>query len=267
MKKALALSSILLAIILHSCKKDPVGPSINVTPSNLQIVTIPDGLTEFRIKLNQGDNPGLNVQILAKPENSVTSTVLDTTIIGATADFYWVYQAPSSGVEDVILTFRVFDNDGISNSTLRRMIIEGNALLEQTTGHLLYSGYNVSSLNGFDISAAEPLNLASLADSSGVDLIEFDLEDDEELSYSFSSYSGIKFIRNNDFNYAEATNQSAMDSYESSTPQSIISNVNVDDIIIAKYDTVNSRYAVIRVVGINDAAGTNADRYEFNLKK
>jgi hypothetical protein len=125
----------------------------------------------------------------------------------------------------------------------------------------------VSSLNGFDISATEPLNLASLADSSGVDLIEFDLEDDEELSYSFSSYSGIKFIRNNDFNYAEATNQSAMDSYESSTPQSIISNVNVDDIIIAKYDTVNSRYAVIRVVGINDDAGTNADRYEFNLKK
>ncbi len=267
MKNLILLASLAIVVSFSACKKDPIGPAIYVEPTTLQITSLPDGLTEFRIKVNQGDNPGLNVQILAKPENSITSTLLDTSLFGSQADFFYAYRAPDSGAEDVILTFRVFDNDGLSNSVLRRVIISGNALLSQTTGHLIYSGYNTSSLNGFNIATASPYNLATLADSSSIDLMEFDLEDDDVLSRSLSSYSGIKFIRNNDYNYAEATNQSAQASFESSTPQSIISNINVDDILIAKYDTLNNRFAVIRIVDVEDEAGINSDRYEFNLKK
>lgn len=267
MKNLILFASFVLLAFITACKKDPVGPAIYVEPSTLQITSLPLGLTEFRIKVSEGDNPGLNVQVLSKPENSITSTLLDTSLFGSQADFFYAYRAPDSGAEDVILTFRVFDNDGLSNSVLRRVLISGNSLLSQTTGHLIYSGYNTSSINGFNIATASPYNLATLTDSSSIDLMEFDLEDDDVLSRSLSSYSGIKFIRNNDFNYAQATNQSAKASFESSTPQSIISNINNDDILIAKYDTLNNRFAVIRIIDVTDESGINSDRYEFNLKK
>jgi hypothetical protein len=229
---------------------------------------MPGGLIEFTVKAYAGDNQGqLRVQVLSKPDNSFTSTVLDTLVYAEVNEFFYRYYAPNGGSENVILTFRVIDAEGLSNATLRRITIQGNAFLEQTTGHLLYSGYNLSSLNGFRIAALESVNLASLEDSSGVDLYEFDVTADESISRSLSSYSGIKFVRNNSFNYAEATNQSAEASFTSSMPQSIVSNIQTDDILITRYDTINNRYAVLRIVSVTDEPGVNGDKYEFNIKK
>lgn len=269
MKTAIIVSALALAaVFFQSCKKEADPPFIYVSPTSSVLETTPGGLIEFTIRAYAGDNGGqLRVQVLSKPNNSFTSTILDTLVYAEVNEFFYRYYAPDGGAEDVLLTFRVIDSDGLSNATLRRITIEGNAYLTQTTGHLLYSGYNLSALNGFDIDLLQPVNLASLADSSGVDLFEFDVTDDETMSRSLSSYSGIKFVRNNSFNYAEATNQSAEASFISSTPQSIVSNIQTDDILITRYDTLANRYAVLRIVSVSDEPGVNGDKYEFNIKK
>ena len=197
----------------------------------------------------------------------MTSTLKDTSVYGNEAEFFFVYQAPTSGVESVVLTFKVYDREGANNGLLRKVEIEGNAFLDQTTGHIMYSFHNINALNAFDLSAVEPLNLATTSDTSIIDLIEFDLTDDDLLSRSFTSYSGIKFVRNNDYNYAEATEASAAASFSSSTPQSIISNIQPNDILITKYDTIAMKYAVIRIIQVTDDSGITGDKYEFNLKK
>lgn len=266
MMKLFKFLPLLLLISIVACEPEVNPPIIIVTPSDIHIFAEANGVVEFEIDLAAGDANLSRFMVRAKPVNGVTTTLVDSLVAGSGSEFFYIYDVPT-GVDEVLLTFTVIDADGESNATLRNVFIVGNALLEQTTGHLMYSPFNVNSLNAFDIDETEPLTIATVADTSVIDIVEFDLEDNDELARSITSYSGTKFVRNNDFNYAEATTQSAMGSFESSNAQSVISNVMENDIIITKYDTVNNRYAVIRMVNITDAAGIDGDVYEFNLKK
>jgi hypothetical protein len=87
------------------------------------------------------------------------------------------------------------------------------------------------------------------------------------LNYALTSYSGIKFVRNNSFNYPEATQQSAYNTYSSSTALSIVDNISVNDILITEYDTINHLFAVVKITAITNQTGSSSNKYTFNLKK
>lgn len=257
-----------LLIFVSSCKKEDDPPYLTLTPGSAELSVPPGGVIEFRVRAYAGDNELRNLVITEKPLNSITTTIYDESLYGETADFYYVYTVPTAGIEQVLLRFTIYDQAGKSNAAPVLINIEGNAFLEQSTGHQLNSIFNTSN-DGFDISEVEILSLdVPGTDSTLADIFEFDLDEgDENLSRSWTSYSGIKFVRNNDFNYAEATNASASNTFNSSSQQEIISNIAENDIIITRFDTINDRYAVIRVTGVFDGEGIDNDRYEFNLKK
>ena len=137
----------------------------------------------------------------------------------------------------------------------------------ESTGHDLYSNFSTGNSNGFNITGLEPLFMASLADSTGVDLAQLDTTDDDVQDNVISSYSGIKFTRNNSFNYAEARQSMANSSFLASVPLQTISDLQIDDILITRYDTINVLYAAIKVIDIQDMPGTEDDRIIFNVKK
>jgi hypothetical protein len=266
-KKFFGLFVILIMLcVTFSCNRDPKPPVMLVSPGNLQVQVDAGGLVEFNISAFAGDFNLARILIQQKPINGITSTLMDTTVSGSQASFIWIYTVPQ-GNDDVVLTFRAIDTDGADGQTARRLVVQGNSFLSETSGHLLYSRYSSGVPNAFNIDNSEALFLATNPDSTTVDMVEFDETNDETPGMAIRSYSGIKFVRNNSFNYPEATAQSAQNTFSSSTPLQIISNLQVDDILITKYDTTANGYAIIKITGIDNNAGSDADRYTFNLKK
>ncbi|MEN9347193.1 MAG: hypothetical protein RLZZ77_704 [Bacteroidota bacterium] len=265
MKKAHLFLFFGLTLLLFSCKKDD-PPIISVSPSGSQINVDPGDLTEFNVELKAGDFELRNVVITAKPTGGVTSVLLDSTVYGKEAQFFYVYEAPF-GTSDVILTFTIYDEEGNKNATARRMMISGTNLLSENSGFELYSKYATSAINAFNIGDLTSLQLGADPDSIHIDLVEYDETDDGELNYALTSYSGIKFVRNNSFNYPEATQQSAYNTYSSSTALSIVDNISVNDILITEYDTINHLFAVVKITAITNQTASSSDKYTFNLKK
>jgi hypothetical protein len=254
------------SFFMNGCKKEPVSPAILISPGGLHVMIDGGSVVEFTVNAYAGDEDLRNIEIVQKPDGGVSSTVLDTLISGQVSDFFWIYEMPL-GEDDVVITFNVYDTAGRRGQALRRVTSEGNVLLAESSGHHLYSVYSTSSPNAFDLDNLEPLFLSTNPDSSIVDLIELDDLDDDTPSGMITSRSGIKFTRNNSFNYAEATQFSAGNSFSSSTPLQVLSNLEIDDIIITEYDTLMHRFAVLKLTAIQDNNGSDEDRYTFNVKK
>lgn len=260
------LASISL-LIFASCKdKEKAGPAIYIDPSSLVLTSNAGDLLEFTVTAKGGDFNLQQIKILQKPEGGVTSTLLDTIVSGSKTEFFYVYHVPA-GSPRILLTFKAIDTDGNEASTLRDLYVESSIYLTETTGHELYSPFHFGSNNAFNIANSTWYQLDTDPDSADVDLLEADALNDGILSLDITSWSGIRFVRNNAFNYAEATGASAMNSYQSSIPQQLITDIQVNDILITEYDTVQHKYAVIKFTGVYDETDQNLDRYTFNLKK
>lgn len=260
----LAIGSI--AIFTFSCKKENENPLIFVTPNNTQINVEPNQIMEFSIKVTAV--AGLNnLRITRNVNNTVTQTVLDTALTGENATITFPYQVPIAGVNQVYFVFKMTDKDGREVLTPRKLVVVGNALLVETTGHVMYSAFATNSLSAFSISNSSVFQLLESTDSATVDVKDLDSSADDVLARNWTSGHGLKFVRNNSFDYANATFATAKASYTSSTPVEILSNISVNDKIIVRYGGDTELYAVFDVLEIHDEVGSDTDRYRFNLKK
>jgi hypothetical protein len=266
------LSSLLLfaigsvAVFTLSCKKENKDPLIFVSPNNTQINVEPNQIMEFSIKMTAA--AGLNnLRITRNVNNTVTQTVLDTALTGENLTITFPYQVPTAGVNQVYFVFRLTDKDGREVATPRKLVVIGNALLVETTGHVMFSAFASNSLSAFNISNSNVFQLLESTDSAIVDIKDFDNTDDGVLAKSWASGHGLKFVRNNSFDYANATFATAKASYTSSTPVEILNNITVNDKIIVRYGGDTELYAVFDVLEIHDVEGSDNDRYRFNLKK
>lgn len=268
MKSIYTLSLTLLSLVWVGCERNSEPPVVFVLPGALNIPANGGELIEFDIELLAGDNPLSNFRVIQKPINGLTSIMLDTTITGQQSSFFYLYDVPIGG-EDIIVTFTALDTEGYKGETVRRLALQGNNFLSESSGHTLYSRYSEAGNNAFDLNESSPQFLATEPDSMLVDLMELDPTNDSTLSYSWSSLSGVKYVRNNSFNYPEATQAAAENTFASSTPIEVISNLEEDDILIAEYeiDSEVFNYAVIKITSILDQEGSDGDRYIFNLKK
>jgi hypothetical protein len=259
---AFAISTLVL-----SCKdKEVLPPAIFVSPQSTALNADPNDLIEFVVSATAGDNALNRVVITQKPLGGITTTLKDTLVSGREVDFYFIYDVPE-GATQYLLTFSIYDSDGFSATIGRTLNVSSAAYLTETTGYEIFSPWNFGGNDGFNLTSLSTLQLDAGADSATVDLTEYDDVNDSSPSHTLTSLSGIKFVRNNAFNYPQATLQSAQNSYSSSTPVQLLTNVAVNDILIAEYDTIQHKYAVIKITGVMDDAGVALDRYIFNVKK
>ncbi len=267
MKNSSILLAIIIALISVSCEKDPEPPGVVVNPNTYILYVDIDDVIEFTIEGISGDASLKSLVVSSKPEGGVTTAIFEEELFGELSTSTYVLEMGQNPAEDQLVVFTITDEDGYTGQTARRIQLNNDPVMEESTGHDLYSNFSTGNTNGFNISGLEPLFMGSLPDSSGVDIAQLDATNDDIQDNIISSYSALKFTRNNSFNYAAARQSMAMSSYDASVPLQTISNLEIDDILITRYDTLNMLHAAIKIIDIQDMPGTEEDRIIFNLKK
>ncbi len=263
---ATAFFSLFLLLFASCGEKEKLPPAIFVSPNSTNLYADAGDVIEFIVTSTAGDN-GLNrVIITSKPLGGITATIKDTSVVGQESEFYFIYNVPS-GASNYLLTFSTYDTDGLSATVGRNLHVDAAEYLTETTGFEIFSPFNFGSNNAFNLNGLDYYQLDADPDSALIDMVENDEVNDDAITRNITSLSGIRYVRNNAYNYAEATKQSAQDTYTSSTAQQLITNVQVNDILITEYDTLAHNYAVIKVTGVFDDTGVSLDRYIFNVKK
>ena len=269
MKKCLYLISVLGFIcIIASCKKDKTtNPIVTVSPDPLYIDGVVGDLIPFKISISS-EIALAKVTITIQPDNMVPSTLLDTTITSAGAVFYQYYRLPLAFAgKSIAFTFKATDANGNSGVALKRVFISqsGALVLTETTGHFMYAN-NSGHTDAFDLELNAPL-FSTVADTTTRDLQD-DSGMDTVLSKRWKSPAVGKFVAFNGFDYANATDSSVINAYNSGIKLPIIKNISTGDIFITKLGSTSaSKYVLIRISDVRDNIGSANDYYEFSIKK
>lgn len=191
----------------------------------------------------------------------------DSVLTGEKFSCAYPFVVPEFSQDSVLLqlNFNVADVLGNEMSMQRYILVTGGALeLDNFESITMYASGN-NRPDAYDLSANTPI-IRALADSSEVDIYVYKNEEDltEALSGEWRSYTGVKFVRFNEFNYATATQSGIESSYSSGIPQNAISDIAVNDVILVGKE--NKAIGVIKIVAIQN--NDNAPRcYIFSLKK
>jgi len=137
--------------------------------------------------------------------------------------------------------------------------------LTEYTGSIIFSKFS-GKPDAYDI-ATNSVQFSATAANNLLDIADFDtIPGDSALTGQWHSPAGSQFVLFPGFDYANATDLSAMNAYNAGQKLDIISDLNINDIIITK-ETGSNTYAVIKIINIVDSAAMIKDRYEFNIKK
>jgi hypothetical protein len=130
----------------------------------------------------------------------------------------------------------------------------------------MYSHLSDENPDGYNLINQEPV-FTLYADSSDVHIYDasFDSLHGNKISRRWETYGNVKFVKYNDFDYANATNVSLQTAYNSGVKKKFASNIQDDDIILVK---VHDSYLIaVKVLAVFDPYGFKNDRYIFNIKK
>jgi len=260
----------LIVAFINACKDDESPLLLFVTPGDVNIYAGTNEVITFKITCISNTSSLQNLVISEKVGDSYTVTIHDTALSGSERNIYFEYLTDYYIVTtEILLNFDLSDqNDQVRLTKL--IIVEGNSLLIETAGHVMYS-HESNLQDGYNLLIGTPLytelselNMIHIMDAS-VDSINGDI-----LSKKWISPAGIKFVRYNDFNYANATKESVKQGYEIGIQHDYITNLEDEDIILTKiYDQIDSvnTYIAIKLVGIEDNDLTDQDLYRFNIKR
>ncbi|HRD51237.1 MAG TPA: hypothetical protein PKY96_01175 [Flavobacteriales bacterium] len=274
MRHTLLSISVALAIVylFSACKRENEIPVLTVSPSNPVITVVSGNVIEFRITGTSDKSTLSRLLITSKRENDFTVTVVDTALSGGSLSLNWEYLVPhATSPYSTKLTFELFEADGDKMSTRRTLSVSlGATLLTETTGHQFYSRNSATQgESAFDLEERIPVLYS--VDSTRRDLQDSPASASEtQISRSWISPAGGRMVRFNGFDYANATNVSVRNAFNSGVPVEQLNNIAVNDIILVRLGSLPANvnhYAAVRVTDILDVDGTaDNDRYTFNLK-
>ena len=272
LRLARLVAPLLVILGLASCKRENDIPVLTVSPSTPVLSATSGNVVSFRITGTSDGSTLSRLLITSKRDNDFTVTMIDTALSGSSFGWDWEYLVPhASEPYSVRLTFELYEADGDRMSTRRTLSVSlGAILLAETTGHQFYSRNSATQgESAFDLEQRVPVLYT-------VDSTRRDLQDnpaspgETALSRSWISPAGGRMVRFNGFDYANATNVSVRNAFNSGVPVEQLNNVAVNDNIIVRLGSLPanvSHYAAIRVTDILDEPGSaDSDRYTFNLK-
>lgn len=257
----------LILLIAVGCKKDDNSiPFLQISPSSINILAHQGDIKVFEIFADGGEDELIKFTIQTQVENQTKFTVLDTSI--NIKKFYYTYQyiAPDTITGSVFVTFTAYDKDGdIGQSATRIIVSSVSNHLTEYAGNTIFSRFS-GKPDAFDI-GTNTVQFSATAATNLLDIADFDtIQSDSTLSKQWHSPAGNKFVIFNGFDYANATDLSTISAFNAGQKLDIISNLNINDIIITK-ESGSNVYAVIKITNIVDSTAVINDRYEFNIKK
>ncbi|MBK8847237.1 MAG: hypothetical protein IPO27_12115 [Bacteroidetes bacterium] len=267
MKQFVLYAGICLFLFASCKKKEEAVPLFEVTP------------TDFRVSAKAGDiiSKGIKVTsekaitrfiIKVQIQNDFQTIFLDSNNIGTkTLSYTFQYKVPETAVGKLIyLSFAAIDEDGTEGKDLKQIYVSDQSLTE-SQGHQFNSGFNINN-NAFNLELLEP-NSAVFTDSSSRDLQEYIPDSSiQSLTYKWFAPTYAKFVKSNNFNYAQATVSSVESQYLNSIQINVTDSIQIGDIYITRLNLAAiPKYVVIKITGITDQPGYINDSYIFNVKK
>lgn len=173
-----------------------------------------------------------------------------------------IYTAPqfSSENNEVSLTFIATDNKGNVAKVERTLTVNTRLVaLPEKTGIVLYSPFSgmPDALSLSDVS--RPFNLDSSPEPEIADI--FLVSNEDFTSVAWQSNTKTKFIRNNTFNYTEASAISINAVYSSSVRMDLINDIQPNDVIIVGHGEIAQGVFLVTTMqsGLNGPNGYASD--------
>ena len=177
------------------------------------------------------------------------------------------YQVPDQigldSLSEIKITFSARNTEGITVNRAKIIYVSGGEVLQEFSGNNMFSCENnctPNRLDAYDLFLKE----ARCSNDSASHIADKCDTINNTLSRCWYSPSGLNFVRNNSFDYVNATSQSAEATYLSSVPQNEICNISLHDIIITKLE---NQYMVIKITDVRDESGYDTDFYDFSIKQ
>jgi hypothetical protein len=258
---------LLIIGILISCKKENTNPFILVT-NDFSITVDTNQIISYSISANAGTANLSKIEVQYQSNTQLLKTLLDSTIQGRTFNYLFQYPVVVTTTQTIYLDFTVTDKNGNQATTSKVInIIQNSVLLVETAGNVMYTNaaYNP---NAYNLLTCKSLNSKVTADSLMHIESYLDSTNIDTVTHKWVSPAKLLFVTDNGFDYANATITSASNAFESGVKLSLVSNINVGDIIITKITSGKIiNYVVIKVTEIYDNPGSATDNYTFNIKK
>lgn len=231
------------ALLMQGCVDDEPKLSdiaMYITPGADTEVTLASGEKErYEMKISTIHDYVASLKISSFDKYNGEIVWQDTKLTEKAVECQFVFTAPEIPSEsaEVTLTFTATDNFG-HVTTVKRLITVTNRMvsLPEKSGIVLYpEGSGMPDA----IALADVARPFCLADSPTPEDADIYMTADEGFSnIAWHSNTKLKFLRNNTFNYVEATAQSISAVYASSTREDMVTNLQVNDIIIVGHGSM-----------------------------
>lgn len=268
--RAVLLMSLLGA--LAGCRRENKIPILTVSPQTPVMAVSSGNVVSFTIT-GRSDHSSLSRLIIrSKRDNSFSITEVDTALSGSSLSWNWEYMVPHAVANySTKLTFELYEADGDEMTAARTLNVTlGAVLLVEASGQQFYSRNSAThGESAFDLEDRVPVLYS-------VDSTRRDLQDkpadvaQTEISRTWISPAGGRMVRFNGFDYANATDMSLRNAFNSGVPVEELTNVAVNDVILVRLGSLPANvnhYAALRVTDILDEPGSaDNDRYTFNMK-
>ncbi|MFC2115359.1 hypothetical protein ACFLTU_02725 [Bacteroidota bacterium] len=266
MERRILLPLILLLFIFSGCEEKNADPVLIIIPNQIYLVGEPEDVLTFDIRY-EGDVDARRLTITSKEEGSFTRTVLDSVVSGRS--FTVKYEYPVPIVNEEMNLYIEFLLETASGEILRSArIIEVNIterILSETAGHEMFSKASEKQ-NAYNLILGNPL-YSHLSDSNLIHIM--DTTDSDVLLRKWFSPASSRFVRYNGYDYANASNRTMKEAFNSGLKYEFLIDIKKDDIIIARFynNTADSSYSVVKVTDVVDLPGKVSDKYVFNIKR
>ncbi len=257
--------SFIVMLILVSCNDDEDPTLLHIQPLNSHMAVKMNDVVSFNIEGTSVNNLK-SFTITSKADQEYTKTILDSTISGKSFFLFYELKVPvyQKDAVELKLSFGIEDDKGNQSRIGKVLYVTGEDYLVETAGHVFYS-HASEKHDAYDLLNEEPV-YSELLDSSTVNVMDVSVDsiDGNSLRRKWESPSGIKFVRFNDYDYANATYETLRNAYLAGVKNDYLQDIKSEDVILTKAD---SCFMAIKISAVYDLDSTDMDRYVFNIKK
>lgn len=255
--------------MLAACEEEESSPLVILaTPEQESAKVVGGDKVLYTIEAFANSGELEYVKFTSKDACRGTVMLLDSTVATQRLKMDFVYTVPRLDADSVAITLRFEAGNMEQSSTTTHVLnfVGGGMYIEEESGYVMYSAAS-SKANAF-LWTASRVTFAELEADSLTDIYDYHAPEvrADSLMREWRSRTGICFVRYNDFNYPQATVSSIRQAYEAGVKYNALKAIRPDDIVLLGSEE-RGVLGVIRIVQVFDEAGTENDRYVFNLKK
>jgi hypothetical protein len=260
------IGAILIGLLCNCEEKESSDILLFVDPDKNYIKIEKNDRIDFTIKC-ESNKKIRKFRMGTKSSDFAIDYFFDTTINQNNFNINYPYTVPKESTQDEITVVFAVENVNNKEKKLakRIMITKADTLLNETTGHTLYSNLSEEA-DGYNLLQNKAV-YTNYSDSSDIHI--YDLSTDSihgnNLSRRWETMTSVNFVKFNDFDYSNATNVSLKEAYNSGVKKEFVANIQTEDIIIANIN--DDTLVAIKITGVYDPDSTQDDRYIFNMKK